>query len=669
MDSPPLTGYNILSCYIMPVPFQYYSDNRGILATVSATPISRRRTPIFSAIFLISTLLFGCVPPANSQVPPPPTGTRFAGGTNESIILQARSEVLQGLRAYEANDWEKTRRAFDNAIDIIHRADLPETYKDLKLIQVGLPQAYRHFDLTAIHNQVRGFPLKQGAHHGGSRFLAQEPSEESSEGTSSWGPSLPSHYSAHNPSTLPEKAFLEREIIRLVAEFGEDSYTVPPVFVESVQHFVTDYQGPRRKFFNKALRRSGKYVPLITAIFRQKKVPEDMAYMALVESGYSPTVTSRAKARGLWQFIRSTGRSYGLRIDKWRDERLDPVKSTIAAREYFLDLVAIFGSRSFLLAMASYNAGEGKITSCLKRLDDPFEERNFWAIRGCLRRETREYIPRVIAAAIVAKYPERYGFTAPKPLGNVDWMIVTQPTRLSTLARYAGITEGALRKLNPDLTPKERSTPSRVINFPLAVPRGKGSAVAQALAAARTLQPGAGAARASTVSYRVRRGDNLWTIGRRFGIAPAKIAHWNGVKGGLIRPGQTLVMYTDGQGRQAPPKSPSSATAAPAKGKRFTYVVQKGNSLYDIGRYFGVPYRDIMRWNRLRNARIFPGQKLKIFTTRAPILTTYLVKPGDTLSEISSRHKVRLDYLMGYNGLSPGDMIRVNGKLKIYRFK
>ncbi len=636
---------------------RYSSPTQGPLLHMNGIIPNHRTSLLLSACLLLSTLVAGCLSPPRSQMPP--RATNVAYSPNKTIIMSARSSVLRGIKAYEANDWETARRNLDEAETILGRADLPDGYKDLKLIQVDLPEAYRNLDLAAIHNQVRGYAPTNRGNHGKVRLV----SEESSDASSYWQ-SL-----ALNPSNLPEWAFLEREIVRLMAEFGEDSYTVPPVFVESVQHFITDYQGPRRKWFEKALSRSPKYVPLITTIFKQKKVPEDMAYMALVESGFSPTATSRARARGLWQFISSTGRNYGLRVNKWRDERLDPLRSTIAAREYFLDLVAIYGSRSFLLAMASYNAGEGKITSCLKRLDDPFEKRNFWAIRGCLRRETREYVPRIIAAAIVANHPDRYGFTPPIPLGEVDWMIITRPTRLSTLARHAGITEAALRTLNPDISPKFRSTPSRVINFPLAVPQGTGPTIAKALAAALPLRWDARVAKASTLSYRVRRGDNLWTIGRRLGIAPAKIAQWNGIKGGRIYPGQTLVMYRDGRGRAGPPSSSTPRPVAPAKGHRFTYVVQKGNSLYDIGLYFRVPYRSIMRWNRLRNARIYPGQKLTIYTPKTPRLITYRIKPGDTLSVLSRRHRVRLDHLMGYNGLSPGDPLRVNDTLKIYRFK
>lgn len=631
---------------------------------MSILAASRHPMPALFLLALVATFFFvGCQPPATNHAPPKPVG--LYGGTNETIILSARASVLQGLEAYEANDWETTRRAFDEALAILHRADLPESYKDLKLIQVGLPENYSHYDLTVIHNQVRGFSARR-EEQGSPMPVASEPPPIDL----SWTKVTTSALSfAKDPVQVPERTFLEGEIVRLMAEFGEESYAVPEVFVESVQRFVSDYQGPRREFFQRAINRSVKYVPIISTIFKQKKVPEDMAYMALVESGFSPIATSRARARGLWQFIRSTGRIYGLQIDRWRDERLDPVRSTIAAREYFLDLVAIFGSRSFMLAMASYNAGEGKITSCLKRLDDPFEKRNFWAIRGCLKRETREYVPRVIAAAVVAKNPERYGFTTPPPVGDVDWMIVTRRTSLRSLARGAGISEETLRKYNPDISSAAGYTPSSVVNFPLALPKGRSAVLTASLSVAQPLRWDATVAQASSFAYRVRRGDNLWTIGRRFGVEPAKIAQWNDIRRGLIRPGQTLVMYVDGHEPTASASSRPVASRAVAEGHRLTYVVQKGNSLYDIGRYFGVPYRDIMRWNRLRNARIYPGQKLTIYTPKTPRLLTYSVRRGDVLSTISQRHKVRLDYLMGYNGLSPGDPIHVGQKLKIYYFE
>jgi membrane-bound lytic murein transglycosylase D len=623
---------------------------KGFKASVSILSPFRRTSVLLPVVLGAAFFLAGCQPPATNTAPPKPTG--IYGGSNETIILSARASVLHGLQAYEANDWATTLQAFDEALAILHRADLPDSYKDLKLIQVGLPEEYSHYDLTLVHNQIRGHSVRQEA--------PPAPEEDSA-----WPPAVTTSRLAPGGDSLhlPERAFLEGEIIRLMAEFGEESYTVPPVFVESVQHFISDYRGPRREFFQRALNRSAKYVPIITTIFKQKKVPEDMAYMALVESGFSPIATSRAQARGLWQFIRSTGRIYGLRIDRWKDERLDPVRSTLAAREYFLDLVAIFGSRSFLLAMASYNAGEGKITSCLKRLDDPFEKRNFWAIRGCLKRET------LIAAAVVAKHPRRYGFTPPEPLGDVDWVFMTRRASIRSLARTLGISERTLRRLNPDVSSNSSYTSSRAINYPLAVPKGAGPKLVAALDAARPLSWDARVSEASSFAYRVRKGDNLWTIGRRFGVEPAQIAQWNDIRKGIIHPGQTLVMYLDGHAPKTSTKTRRVSTAARPEGHRLNYVVQKGNSLYDIGRYFGVPYRDIMRWNRLRNARIYPGQKLIIYTPKTPRLLIYKVRRGDVLSKISSRHKVRLDYLMGYNGLSRGDPILVGQKLKIYYFE
>lgn len=638
----------------------------GFNPALGMPTFSRRRSPLVVVMGALLALLAvsGCQPPATNTAPPQPAG--LYGGSNETIILSARASVLHGLQAYESKDWEGTRRSFDEALAILQRADLPESFKDLKLIKVGLPEEYRHYDLSIIHNQVRGYAVKHEESEHRPPVVALPPPRKEP-----YSEEVTTTFLRPETASLPERAFLEGEIVKLMAEFGEDSYSVPPVFVESVQKFIDDYRGPRREFFQRALRRSVKYVPIITTIFKQKKVPEDMAYMALVESGFSPVATSRARARGLWQFIRSTGRIYGLQINRWRDERLDPVRSTIAAREYILDLVAIFGSRSFMLAMASYNAGEGKITSCLKKLDDPFEERDFWSISGCLKRETREYVPRVIAAAIVAKYPERYGFNRPQPLNDVDWVIVTRRTSIRSLAKAAGISVATFRQTNPDLSPDVNYTPSSVTNFPVAVPKGAGPTLTASLALAQPLRWDAKVAEASSFAYRVRRGDNLWTIGKRYGVAPDQIAQWNDIRGGLIRPGQTLVMYLDGHRPSSSSAAvrPAAASSARAEGHRLTYVVQKGNSLYDIGRYFGVPYRDIMRWNRLRNARIYPGQKLTIYTPKTPRLITYKVKSGDVLSVISRRHHVRLDYLMGYNGLSPKDPILVGQRLKIYYFE
>ena len=168
------------------------------------------------------------------------------------------------------------------------------------------------------------------------------------------------------------------------------------VFVDEVQRYVDYYRGHGREFFERAYARKHKYWPTIEAVFSAKSIPGELGYMALVESGFNPRARSRANARGLWQFIPGTGKRYGLyRVDDFYDVRM----ATEAASEYLLDLIGIFGSPSFLLATAAYNAGEQRIENCLRGLDDPFEKRSFWEIRDCLARETREYVPRIMAAA------------------------------------------------------------------------------------------------------------------------------------------------------------------------------------------------------------------------------------------------------------------------------
>jgi membrane-bound lytic murein transglycosylase D len=166
-----------------------------------------------------------------------------------------------------------------------------------------------------------------------------------------------------------------------------------------VHSYVEYYRDKQREFFERSYLRKHKYWPTIRPVFEAKRIPLELGYMALVESGFAPLARSRANARGLWQFIPGTGRRYGL---ERAEDFYDVQRSTDAAAEYLLDLIGIYGSDSFLLATASYNAGEGRIMGCLRHLDDPFGGRSFWEIRGCLARETREYVPRILAAAIIA---------------------------------------------------------------------------------------------------------------------------------------------------------------------------------------------------------------------------------------------------------------------------
>jgi membrane-bound lytic murein transglycosylase D len=167
------------------------------------------------------------------------------------------------------------------------------------------------------------------------------------------------------------------------------------------------------------LQRKELYFPMINKIFREKNVPAELAYVSMLESGFNPKALSHAGARGLWQFMPHTGRRYGLIVDENLDERIIPEKATYAAAEYFKDLISIFGGRSSLmLAIAAYNAGEGRIMGALRKIDDPMRNRDFWYIyrMGHLAEETNEYIPRVLALMIIDEHPQHYGFSTGMPI-------------------------------------------------------------------------------------------------------------------------------------------------------------------------------------------------------------------------------------------------------------
>lgn len=212
---------------------------------------------------------------------------------------------------------------------------------------------------------------------------------------------------------------VEMYINDIMAHFGETDYHIPPQMTERVKHHIGVYSGSLKPVITRYLERKKIYFPMICEIFREKKIPADLAYVSMLESGFNPKALSCVGARGLWQFMPKTGRSFGLRVDDIIDERCDPRKATYSAAEYFKDLIGIFGSQSsVMLAMAAYNAGEGRVIGALRKIDDPMHNRDFWYIyrMGYLAEETNEYIPRILALMIIDQHQERYGFKDFAPL-------------------------------------------------------------------------------------------------------------------------------------------------------------------------------------------------------------------------------------------------------------
>jgi soluble lytic murein transglycosylase-like protein len=206
---------------------------------------------------------------------------------------------------------------------------------------------------------------------------------------------------------------IKREIRALMVEFGSETYSIPPEFLEQVKHFIEQYQGPDRRNMERALREARKDMEVMRQIFEQNNLPPDLAYIVLVESAISVEAASSAGARGLWQFTPATARQYGLKITDAVDDRLNVPKSTRAACKYIRELILDFGSgSSVMLALAAYNLGPGRVKAAVRHVNDPIKQRNFWYLYRvrAVPPETREYVPKVIAAMIIARHPEHYGF-------------------------------------------------------------------------------------------------------------------------------------------------------------------------------------------------------------------------------------------------------------------
>lgn len=323
----------------------------------------------------------------------------------------------------------------------------------------------------------------------------------------------------------------------------DDSYNIPVVFDETVERHLRFFHTSIRARFEQWLMRLNRYRPHIEAIFAEFNLPSDLIYLSLVESGFNPYAYSRAKATGPWQFMKATGKLYGLRIDDYVDERRDPIKSTVAAARYLRDLYDLFGA--WPLAMAAYNAGEGKVLRALEKV----QGETFWDISNTklLRQETKQYVPRIMAATIIARHPERYGFSIEEgPSHQFEEVVVNRPLHLRAIAHHTGIPYEELRLLNPEL--RRDATPPDDRAYHLKVPVGTTQKVMQVLDQIPTykfppLRPHVKQVKSLTPRwYRVRSGDTLEKISKRFRIPISTLKARNNLSRSSLKVGELLLL-------------------------------------------------------------------------------------------------------------------------------
>ena len=403
-------------------------------------------------------------------------------------------------------------------------------------------------------------------------------------------------------SSLTGEAEDESEEGELFDSSAFQGANLPLTLNEKVQYFIELYQTSQREVFKLWLSRSTRYLPMIKRIFREYGLPEDLAYLAMIESGFNPFAYSRARAVGMWQFIKGTARRYGLKVNYWIDERRDPEKATKAAARYLLDLYQEF--ECWHLASAGYNAGETKIRKAIRR----YKTKDFWELAKYryLKRETKNYVPALIAAILIAKNPEKYGFTDVKYLPPLEYEKIEVPGNISlkAIALAAGVDYQTIRLLNAEL--RRGRTPKYARHWTIKVPVGRGQMVLANLPRVRFYVV------REIRKHRVVRGESLRKIARRYKVSMRTIARANRLKRYRVRAGQLLRIPVQTQVFYLA-KAPGKALASHGSKRPIIYMVKKGDSLWKIANRFGVSLEDLRSWNQLESKILYPGTLLTIW--------------------------------------------------------
>lgn len=380
-------------------------------------------------------------------------------------------------------------------------------------------------------------------------------------------------------------------------EIEVTGFDIPIVVNDRVEYFIRFFQTVARERFINWLKRSGRYVPIMRQILREQGLPEDLVYLAMIESGFNPTARSYRQAVGPWQFIYGTGKKYGLRIDEWVDERRDPIKSTIAAAKYLKDLYDQF--RCWHLAAAGYNAGEGAISRAISQ----YQTENYWELikYPSLKDETRDYVPKMIAAALIAKNPERYGFNGIDYDPPLRWkeVMASPSTPLEAIALCAGVSLATIKDLNPHLLGS--STPPDG-PYPVRLPEDARLPLEACLLSARPQRKPEGV---SFLTHRVKRGETLYRLAKRYGVSVEELKKLNGIKEVKgLRVGQEIRVPVRPLGL--------GQVQRQRDGKKVLHVVKHGETLWRIAKNYGVSVEELKRWNNLKQNAIRPNERLLI---------------------------------------------------------
>lgn len=446
---------------------------------------------------------------------------------------------------------------------------------------------------------------------------------------------------------------------------------IPLIINDDVEKEIRSFLGPERDFFIASYQRSFLYRGMIKEELKKAGLPEELSWLPLVESGFKIAALSPARALGLWQFIPSTGYKYGLNRDDWIDERLDPRKSTKAAISYLKELHGMFGD--WLTVLAAYNCGEGRVVRVIASQQINYLDR-FWDLYQALPYETARYVPRFLATLHIIKDPKKYGIdleerdTAAKHL-TYDTVTINKHARLKDIAELLGVDEEELAFLNSEL--RFRITPERA--YELKIPKDSKE---KFLAIANDIPPytdplplARKQKRRVYLTHKVRPGETLASIAKRYGTSAKAVQSANHLKRAGVRAGQLLRVPIVKAGTTVPSRSTPKVVTV--------YRVKKGDTLSTIAARFGVSTVELKRINSMKKDTITVGQVIRLrekpkstskkqATTPSTSHTTYVVKKNDTLLSIAEKYNVDVNKLKSLNNIrGDGGYIKVGQRLVI----
>lgn len=493
------------------------------------------------------------VRPPKSLLPPIPDGKTL-------LIAKVEEKFAAGEREYKAGHLESARRDFDEAVDWLLGSGY-DPNADAKLSEL----------FHRVVDTVYGYELQA--------FQAGDGFREA--------PAVPAAIDEVADMTFPVDPNLKARAEEVSKNISHD---LPLTVNDEVLSFLNFFQTPRGKaIVETGLRRGGRYQEMISRVLHEEGIPQDLIYLAQAESAFQPLALSRAGARGIWQFVAWRGNEYGLRHTWWVDERQDPEKATRAAAQHLRDLYGLFGD--WYLAMAAYNCGPGNVQKGIERTGYA----DFWELyrRNVLPRETKNYVPIILALTLIAKDAAHYGIQVdrdePVPTD------IVKPGRaidLRLVAETIDVDVETLHQLNPSLL--RLATPDDP-NFVLHLPVGSAEKFSAGIA---DIPP------EKWVSWRrhkVSAGDTLTTIAKKYRVTPAAVASANNLeKGAALNPGDKLII-------------PATAPAS-EKSRLVQYRVRKGDTLGGIADRYSVSPEDVRKWNHLKAARVSRGMVLRIYT-------------------------------------------------------